>query len=162
MRTRLLVIVLAVATLASIVWVVTPMALVRPFGPQTPGGLAVAFAMRARGGALTLVLLLLGSLAALLLWPRLASWKGRLPAGLAIVLLAACAFIGRSNYFEWMFHPLPAPRFVEVALARNVADDDLVLGVQVASEAHAYPVREMAYHHVVNDVIASVPIAATY
>ena len=159
---RLLAIVLALATLTSLAWVATPMALVRPFGPQTPGGLAVAFAMRARGGLLTLVLLLLGALATFLLWPRLASWKGKVPAGLATAVLAACAFVGRSNYFEWMFHPLPAPAFVEVALAKDVADDDLVLGVQVASEAHAYPVREMAYHHVVNDVIAREPIVATY
>ena len=118
--------------------------------------------MRARGDPLTLVLLLVGIAAALPVWPRLASWKGRTLAGLAVAMLACCAFLARSNYFEWMFRPLPHPDFVEMDRAKDVADDDLVLGVQVATEAHAYPVRAMAYHHVVNDVIAGEPIVATY
>ena len=29
-------------------------------------------------------------------------------------------------------------------------------------DARAYPIREMAYHHIVNDVVGGVPIAATY
>jgi hypothetical protein len=159
---RILAIVLTLVTLGSLAWVATPMVLIRPFGSQTPGGLAVSYAMRARGAPLTLLLLLLGIAAAVPLWPRLKSWKGRIPAGLAVALLAAGAFLGRSNYFEWMFRPLPHPGFVDIAQAKDVADDDMVLGVQVASEAHAYPVRAMAYHHVVNDVIAGEPIVATY
>jgi hypothetical protein len=30
------------------------------------------------------------------------------------------------------------------------------------NEARAYPVRSLSYHHIVNDVIGGVPIAATY
>ena len=28
--------------------------------------------------------------------------------------------------------------------------------------AVAYPIRQLAYHHVVNDIVAGEPIAATY
>jgi hypothetical protein len=143
-------------------WVAVPMVLIRPFGAQTPGGLAVSYAMRARGGPIVLVLLLIGVAAALPLWPRPAGWKGRIGAGVAIALLGASAFLARSNYFEWMFRPLPHPLFVDIDRAKDVADDALVLGVQIAAEAHAFPVLAMAYHHVVNDVIAGEPIVATY
>jgi hypothetical protein len=160
--TRACAVVLALVTLVGVAWVAAPMVLIRPFGAQTPGGLAVSYAMRTRGGLLTLLLLLIGVAAVLPLWPRLASWKGRVPAGLAVAALAGCAFLARSNYFEWMFRPLPHPDFVEIGRAKDIADDDLVLGVQVATEAHAYPVRAMAYHHVVNDEIAGEPIVATY
>ena len=61
-----------------------------------------------------------------------------------------------------MFRPLARPLFAGVAESKDVAEDDLVLGVQIGSEAHAYPVRAMAYHHVVNDRIGSEAIVATY
>ena len=153
---------LALATLGSLVWVVTPMVLIQPFGAQTPRDLSVAYALRGRSTTLTVLLMLFGIAAAGLLWPRLRSWWGRTLAGVAVVLLAGCAFLARVNYFEWMFRPLPRPGFVEAARATGVADDDLVLGVQVGEEARAYPVRAMAYHHVVNDVVAGEPIVATY
>jgi hypothetical protein len=159
---RTSVLLLALATLGSLVWVGIPMGLIRPFGAQTPRGLSVAYAMRSRGAPLTLGLFVLGLVAAILLWPRLISWKGRVLAGLAIVVLAGGAFLARHNYFEWIFRPLPRPAFAQAGQAQDVAEDDLVLGVEAGTEASAYPVRAMAYHHIVNDVIAGEPIVVTY
>ena len=42
--------VLALVTATGVVWVAVPMILLLPFGAQTAGGLAVSYAMRARGG----------------------------------------------------------------------------------------------------------------
>ena len=39
---------------------------------------------------------------------------------------------------------------------------DVVLAVRVGDDAVAYPVRQMAYHHVVQDTVGGVPIVATY
>lgn len=153
---------LAITTLVSLAWVMAPMVLIQPFSAQTPRGLAIAFALIPRGALLVPLLLALGLVAASLLWPRLASWKGKLPACFALLLLAGCAFLARWDRFEWMFHPLPHPGFAEAGVAKDVVHDDLVLGVQVGAESHAYPIRAMAYHHVVNDVIAGEPIVATY
>ena len=153
---------LALVTLLSLAWVATPMVLIRPFGAQTPEGLAISYAMRGRSPWLTLALLVLGLVIAVFLWPRLASWKGRALAGGAILILAGSALLARANHFEWMFRPLPDPRFAEAAAAEGIADGDLVLGVAVGTEARAYPVRALAYHHVVNDIIAGEPIVATY
>jgi hypothetical protein len=38
----------------------------------------------------------------------------------------------------------------------------MILAVRIGAEARAYPIREMAYHHVLNDLVGGVPIAATY
>jgi len=159
---RALGLLLGLVTAVSLAWVATPVVLIRPFSPQTPGGLALAYAMRLRSAPLTLGLLVLGGVCAILLRPRLVSWKGRVPAGAAVAVLAGCALLSRANHFEWMFRPLPHPELVEADQALDVALDDLVLGVAIGAEASAYPVRALAYHHVVNDVVAGEPIVATY
>lgn len=155
-------ILLALVILSSLAWVVAPMVILQPFAAQTPRSLVVAYAMRLRSAPLTLGLLILGSAAAVLLRPRLATTGGRAVAATAVVALAGCAFLARSNHFEWMFRPLPRPGFVEAGATKHVAEDDLVLGVEVGTEARAYPVRAMAYHHLVNDVIAGEAVVATY
>jgi hypothetical protein len=60
-----------------------------------------------------------------------------------------------------MFHPYSAPAFGP-ASAVLVDADDKVLAVSLGGEAHAYPIRTMGYHHIVNDTVGGVPIAATY
>jgi len=153
---------LAGLTIVSLAWVATPIVLIRPFGPQTSRGLALSYALRARSAPLTLALLGLGVVAVVALWRRLASRSGRVLVAVAVLLLGGSAWLARQNHFEWMFHPLPRPEFLAAGDADGVAPDDLVLGVAEGSEARAYPVRALAYHHVVNDVVAGEPIVATY
>jgi hypothetical protein len=53
----------------------------------------------------------------------------------------------------------------EVLLAEEATwldPDEMVLGVELAGEARAYPLAQMAYHHVVNDVIGGNPYLVTY
>ena len=52
--------------------------------------------------------------------------------------------------------------YARAAEATWVKDSDLVLGVERGGEAVAYPVRQVAYHHVVMDEVGGVRIAATY
>ena len=40
--------------------------------------------------------------------------------------------------------------------------DDVVMAVRVGPEARGYPVRIMAYHHVLNDDLGGVPLVITY
>ena len=37
-----------------------------------------------------------------------------------------------------------------------------MLAVERNGEAAAYPVRQVAYHHIVQDVVGGVPVAVTY
>ena len=149
-------------TLASLAWVAIPIVLIQPFGPQTSRGLAVSYALRASSPWLTLCFLAAGLAVVVVLWPRLVTWKGRALACVAVALLGGSAILARQNHFEWMFQPLPRPEFVAAAEAKDVAEDDLVLGVHAGTETRAYPVLALAYHHIVNDSIAGEPIVATY
>lgn len=65
------------------------------------------------------------------------------------------------NSFEIMFHPYPAPAFADASTAQVEASDK-VLAVRIGALARAYPIRIMGYHHIVNDMVGSVPIAVTY
>jgi regulator of extracellular matrix RemA (YlzA/DUF370 family) len=61
-----------------------------------------------------------------------------------------------------MFNPLLDANYARVDEASFVADGDMVMAVAINGDAVAFPVRQMAYHHVVNDVVGGKPITATY
>jgi hypothetical protein len=61
-----------------------------------------------------------------------------------------------------MFNPLPNPAYAKAAEASFVNNDDRVLAVAMGGEAVAYPIRIMAYHHLVDDTVGGTPIVATY
>lgn len=68
----------------------------------------------------------------------------------------------RQNHFEWMFAPLDAVGYTAVAEARFLTDVEMVMGVQVGTDAVAFPIRQLAYHHLVNTEVADEPVVATY
>ena len=39
---------------------------------------------------------------------------------------------------------------------------DMVIAVTLGGESRAYPIREMGYHHIVNDRLHQLPIVVTY
>lgn len=60
------------------------------------------------------------------------------------------------------FLPADDPKTVPAAEAGFLLDDEEVYGIVVAERARAYSIRMLAYHHVVNDVMAGTPVAVTY
>jgi hypothetical protein len=97
---------------------------------------------------------------ALILWGAANKWRKILLASV-MVLVAFSAVMSRLNYFEWMFHPVDTPQF-ESASSSKLDKGEMILALRYGSDARAYPIREMAYHHVLNDVVAGVPVAVTY
>jgi uncharacterized protein DUF3179 len=85
----------------------------------------------------------------------------RIVLAVAMVLVAFSAVMARVNYFEWMFHPVHSPQF-EAATESKLDPAEMIMAVRFGNDARAYPIREMAYHHIVNDVVGSVPVAVTY
>ena len=149
----LLAVLIAVGTLVTPYWVM------RPFRPQGPSELEVAlgvlrFAPWLFAGAIGLALW-----ACVRAWPR--GWLRRISAGLALLLVGAAAMASRVNLFEQMFAPIGGATFVAVKGAPLPADD-VVMAVRVGPEARGYPVRVMAYHHVLNDELGGVPLVITY
>ena len=137
-----------------------PAFIIRPFSHQTPAGLALAMALRQRAPAGTLAAALLCLVFALVLWGTANRWR-KIVLASVMVLVAFSAVMSRLNHFEWMFHPVDSPQF-ESASASKLDRGEMILAVRFASDARAYPIREMAYHHVLNDVVAGVPVAVTY
>lgn len=80
---------------------------------------------------------------------------------LGVCLASAAAVMARVDYFEWMFHPVPAPGF-QSAQDSQLDSGEMVMAVRFGDDARAYPIRAMAYHHVVNDVVNGIPITVTY
>jgi hypothetical protein len=54
------------------------------------------------------------------------------------------------------------PEAVKAADASWLADEDRVLGIEVAGEARAYPLRILEGHEVVDDTVGGVPVAPNY
>jgi len=109
---------------------------------------------------------LLIALAVALLLVGLLGWGSRWWSKAILVLimlpLLASTWFARQNHFEWMFNPLRHSSYVKASEAVFVRDTDMVLAVKINNEAVAYPIRLMAYHHIVSDVVGGTPICATY
>jgi Protein of unknown function (DUF3179) len=137
-----------------------PFFIIRPFSHQSPSALALAMALRQRAPWATLAAALLCLVLLLLLWQTADRWRKILLASVMLIV-AFSAVMSRLNHFEWMFHPIDAPQF-ESASTSKLDNGEMILAIRYGSDARAYPIREMAYHHILNDIVAGVPVAVTY
>src|SRR3954470_20218814 len=154
-------IVLAFVVVAGLAIVMTPVWIIQPFKPQTPRGLAVSFFFRRWSPVVTVVALVASLILIAKLWFGSRWWRKGLLV-IAILPLLAATWFARQNHFEWMFNPLAHSTYAKANDAPFVRDSDMVLSVEQNGEAVAYPVRLMAYHHVVQDTVGGTPIVATY
>lgn len=135
---------------------------VMPFKTQQAHAFEWALRARTVAPAVTIAAAVVAAgLAAVLAMRTRRWWLKPLPV-LVAALVAAGAWFARQNHFEWMFAPQSVVAHVAAEKASFVTRDDLVMAVAIGDEAVAYPIRQVAYHHVVNDVVGGEPIAATY
>ena len=153
---------LTLMTVLSAMLVCIPAFLIRPFVAQTQGGLALSYQLRSLSPTWTLAFLVIGILLTLQLWYSSLPRLRKSLIGLFLLILAASAVMARQNHFEWMFHPLLQPGYVSISKATHVKDADMVLGIRLGGDSRAYPISLMAYHHLVNDVVAGQPLVVTY
>ena len=153
--------VLFLLVLLAIALVVLPMCLIRPFSPQTPEGLSLSFGLRRWAPLVTVLVLVTGLALAIGLW-RGGRWWSRALVVLALVPLVGSVWLSRQNLFEKMFIPMGTTASVPAAEASWVEKGDPVLAVALNGDAAAYPVRQVAYHHIVQDLVGGVPVAVTY
>ena len=154
-----------VAVVVALAALVTPVWVMRPFRSQGETELAVALttlrvAPWVLAGAVALALWMV-----VRAWPmvprRGLGWARRVGTVLTLLLVLAAAALSRINPYEQMFAPLPGPTFVAVAQAPWAADD-VMMTVRVGDTVRGYPVRVMAYHHVLDDELAGQRIVVTY
>jgi Protein of unknown function (DUF3179) len=146
---------------AAVAMVAIPVFVIWPYKAQTAAGLEWSYRLRGWSPLATVIATVAFLALCVALW-RGARWWGRLAMTALLAPLLAVTWFARQNHFEWFFNPLPNPDYARVAEAGFVADSDMVMAVEINGDAVAYPVRQMAYHHVVNDVVGGKPITATY
>lgn len=151
-----------VASLLAVAVVAVPVLLIRPFSPQTPTSVAVSFHLRTISPWLAPASAAPAVLATALLLSRRPRRKVAAPAALVGTLALGAAWLSHQNHFEWMFRPLPGADYARAREVTFVDDADMVVAVEVNGDAVAFPVRQMAYHHLLNDEAGRIPIVSTY
>ena len=78
------------------------------------------------------------------------------------MIAGVAAWFAQQNHFEWMCAPLEVVEFAKADEAPFMEDLDKVLAVDIKGDDAAYPLRQLAYHHLDQDAVGGVPIAVTY
>ena len=159
-RTRSLWIALATFALVGVGAFMFPAFVIRPFRYQAPRALLWAMAIRQRAPIVSLLCAIVCFLLIAALWRSSSRWS-KAVLSIAAIAVTFSAVMSRLNYFEWMFHPVDSAKF-EPESTSKLGTDEMILAVRYGADARAYPIRAMAYHHVLNDIVGGVPIAVTY
>src|SRR5215216_3947371 len=155
-------VILVVSIIVALGVVLVPAIVIQPFKSQTSEGLELSYTLRRWSPLVTLIDLVCMLALSVYLWRGARRWFSKVALALTVSIALVAAWFARQNHFEWMFNPLPAAAFVKASEASFVALDDKVIAVEVNGEAVAYPIRQIAYHHVVQNEVGGVPIVATY
>jgi len=151
-----LIVVVAIAIVALPVWII------QPFRPQSQRGMELSYALRRWSPLLTVILLAIGIFLVFWLWRASRGWWRKALLVVIFLPLVATTWFARQNHFEWMFNPLANATYARAGAAQFIDEGDIVMSVEKNGEAVAYPIRLMAYHHLVQDTVGSIPLVATY
>ena len=153
---------LVIITFATLAIVLLPVWIIQPFSPQTQRGLEMSYVMRHWSPVLTLIAAMAALILVVWLWRNSRRWWRKALMIILLVPILAATWLARQNHFEWMFNPLPNPVYAKTSDAGFVADSDIVMAIEIKEEAAAYPIRLIAYHHIVQDMVGDTPVVATY
>jgi hypothetical protein len=129
-------------------------------GSQRMDSLDVAYVLHTWRWAFRLVLglaALAGIRSAFAVRPR---WRW-MPA-LAILLAGGVAWMFNFSMTADQMFKQPLHLVLKTQSENLVDESSLVVGVERAGEAKAWPIRFLAYHHQVQDTVAGVPVLVTY
>ena len=138
-----------------------PAWLIMPFKAQTARGVSLSYALKSWSPVATLITALAALALSIWLWQG-ARWFGRIVVIVLLIPVFVSFWFARQNHFEWMFNPLPNPGYAKVGEADFLGARDMVMLVVINGEAVAYPVRQMGYHHVVQDRVGGIQVVTTY
>jgi len=147
--------------LAAFALLAYPVYVIRPFRAQGVHELNLALALIRHRAPIMAALTATALLATVWHWRRERRWFRRVGSALAALAVAAMALASRVNIYELMFHPLGPPAFI-AASDSKLDGDEMVISIRVGGTARAYPIRNISYYHIVNDLVDGVPITATY
>jgi hypothetical protein len=137
-----------------------PIYVIRPFREQDPAALQRALWVLLHDKAILFGLFCLIATPAILVWRR-SGWMAKLMLAPAICITLIAALSAWINPYEHMFHPFGAPQYISIEHA-SLDPSDMVIAVTLGGDSRAYGIREMGYHHIVNDRLHQLPIVVTY
>ena len=138
-----------------------PLYVIRPFRAQGARELAVALAVMRFRLASTVISVVAALFATVVYWRLQRRWWRRGLTVLGTAFVCLLAWVSRVNIYELMFHPDSHPSF-RAASEMKLDQDEKVIAIKVAGIARAYPIRNISYHHAINDVLGNTGIVATY
>ncbi len=154
--------ILLIITVATIAIVFTPVWLIQPFAAQTERQVEISYLLKSWSPILTIVFSLAAIGLSFFIWRNATRWYKTIPLIIPLLVIFVFTWFARQNHFEWMFAPLESAKFARVSETDFVKDDEMVLAVKIGDDAVAFPVRQMAYHHIAQETIGGTPITATY
>lgn len=138
-----------------------PLIITMPFFAQKPWMLELVFAAKSVGPIVTSLSLVAAMALAWKKWGTWGRWRRAGAVGMTILVAGALAF-ERTNVVEIKFASAPNVELAAIDSFRDVGDSDMVIGVVLEGVSRAYPVRYLAYHHLVNDRIGSTVLLPNY
>jgi hypothetical protein len=145
---------LVILTVLDVALLLTAPLIALPMVAQTPFLLALAIASTALAPLVSAVLAIVLAIY---------FWRRRTRSAFALLAVAfGCAALARTNLLEFIFAPAQSADAVPIADLHDIRDSDMVIGVVLGGRARAYPVRYLAYHHMLNDQLGSVALLPTY
>ncbi|HVW11892.1 MAG TPA: DUF3179 domain-containing (seleno)protein [Bryobacteraceae bacterium] len=135
-----------------------PVLVMNPFTTQWKGALMLALRLHKTGPPVSGVCAIMAAAAAGLGWNSSHSHRA---LAVSIAIAVSGALLTRLNVFEMLFRPYVSLNFAPPGTIA-LDDDSMVMSLTVAGETRAYPVGAMGYHHIANDTVGGVPVAATY
>jgi hypothetical protein len=160
MKRNLWILVLLACLAVSLFCVAYPLYVIRPFRAQGARELMAALAVLRYRDTVTVLSAVVAIGAALAYWR--AQLRARMVAASCALAVCVLAAMARVNVYEQlMFHAVDRPAFAAAREAKLDPDDKLIV-VKVGGIARGYPIREMGYHHVVNDEVGGTALVATY
>jgi hypothetical protein len=150
-----LIVAIAFATVFIPAWLITP------FKAQTSRGVTLSYVLKSWSPLVTFIAVIVAVGLAAWLW-RGARWIARIAVALLLIPAFVAVWFAQQNHFEWMFNPLPDPAYAKISEANFISDRDMVMAIVIDGDSVAYPVRQMAYHHVVQDTVGGIQVVTTY
>jgi hypothetical protein len=151
---------LLLASLVMLALAAYPIYVIRPFREQDPAALERALWLLMHNKPILLGLLFLIATPAIALWHR-SGWIAKLVLAPTVAISLLAAVSAWINPYEHMFHPFGAPQYTSIEHA-SLDPSEMVIAVTLGGDSRAYGIREMGYHHIVNDRLHQLPIVVTY
>jgi hypothetical protein len=145
---------LVALTILTIALLLAPVIIALPPVNQTPAMLTAAQLSHTLS---PLASLALAALVAIQLWRR-RTWRRMVWLAVAV----GCFALSRVNLFDLAFAPARGAETTSIGNFHDVRDTDMVIGVVIGGQSRAYPVRYLAYHHMLNDQLGSTALLHTF